>query len=89
MGSKKRDTNKTEADRLLTILFQKTLHNRYFGKLPFGSKSHFEKMPNTILPLVVLSWLQQLEEYFFKISDNKEIGDWNITESIVPLEQEM
>ena len=37
MGNKKRDTNKEEANRVLTILFQKTQHNSYFTKLPFGS----------------------------------------------------
>jgi hypothetical protein len=89
MGSKKRDTNKTEANRLITILFQKALHNSYFDKLPFGSKSHFEKMPNTILPLVVLSWLQQLEEIFSRSVITKRLGIGMITESIVPLEQEM
>ncbi len=34
-------------------------------------------MPNTILPLVVLTWLRQLREYFFETGDNKESGDWN------------
>ncbi len=69
---------KEEADRLLTILFHKTLHSGYFAKLPFGSKDKFEKTPNTILPLVVLTWLRQLQEHFNKIGDNKERGDWNI-----------
>jgi hypothetical protein len=78
MGDKKWNTKKEEADRLLTILFQKTLHSRYFAKLPFGSKANFEKMPNTILPLVVLTWLRQLQEHFYEISDNKESGDWNV-----------
>ncbi len=54
MGNKKRDTNKEEADRVFPILFQKTQHNSYFTKPPFGSKANLEKMPNTILPLVVL-----------------------------------
>ncbi len=31
MGNKKRDTNKEEAERILTILFQKTQHNSYFA----------------------------------------------------------
>ncbi len=75
MGDKKRDTKKEEADCLLTILFQKTLHSGYSAKLPFGSKANFEKMPNTILPLVVLTWLRQLQEHFYEISDNKESGD--------------
>jgi hypothetical protein len=66
---------KKEADWLLTILFHKTLHSGYFAKLPLVSKDKFEKMPNTILPLVVLMWLRQLQEHFYKISDNKESGD--------------
>ncbi len=32
-GNKKGDTNTEEADRVLTILFQKTQHNSYFTKL--------------------------------------------------------
>jgi hypothetical protein len=43
MGDKKRSTKKEEDNRLLTILFQKTLHSGYFAKLPFGSKANFEK----------------------------------------------
>jgi hypothetical protein len=77
-GQQKTDTNKEEANRVLTILFQKTQHNSYFTKLPFGSKANFEKMPNTILPLVVLTWLRQLQEYFFETGDNNESGDWNV-----------
>jgi hypothetical protein len=78
MGDKKRNTKKEDADRLLTILFQKTLHSRYFAKQPFGSRANFEIMPNTILPLVELTWLHQLQEHFYEISDNKESGDWNV-----------
>ncbi len=67
LGNKQRDPSKKEpADKLLTILFDKTLHNRYFRKLPFGSKDKFAKMTNTTLPLVVLTWLCQLKEYFYK-----------------------
>jgi hypothetical protein len=57
MGNKKRDAKKEDANHLLTILFKKNLYSGYFAKLPFGSKANFEKMPNTILPLVVLMWL--------------------------------
>jgi hypothetical protein len=32
-------------------------------------------MPNTILPLVVLTWLRQLQEYFFETGDNNKSGD--------------
>jgi hypothetical protein len=34
-------------------------------------------MANTTLPLVVLMWLCQLQEYFYKISDTNLSGDWN------------
>ena len=66
---------KEPAEELLTILFDKTLHNGYFGKLPFGSKDKFVKTTNTTLPLVVLTWLRQLEEYFYKIGDTNESRD--------------
>ncbi len=69
---------KEVADHLLTILFHKTLLSGYFAKLPFGSKDKFEKMPNTILPLVILTWLCQLQEHFYEIGNNKESGDWNV-----------
>jgi hypothetical protein len=77
MGDKQRDTKK-KADWLLFILFHKTLYSGYFANLPFGSKDKFEKMPNTILPLVILLWLSQLQEHFYEIGDNKESGDWNV-----------
>jgi hypothetical protein len=78
LGDKQRDPSKKErAEELLTILFDKTLHNGYFGRLPFGSKDKFAKMTNTILPLVMLTWLRQLEEYFYEIGDTNESGDWN------------
>jgi hypothetical protein len=59
----------------LTILFDKTLHNKYFGKLPFVRKEKFAKMTNTTLPLVMVTWFCQLEEYSYKISDKS--GVWN------------
>ncbi len=34
-------------------------------------------MTNTTLPLVVLTWLRQLEECFYKIDDINESEDWN------------
>jgi hypothetical protein len=44
LGDKQWDPSKKErAEELLTILFDKTLHNGYFGKLPFGSKDKFCK----------------------------------------------
>ncbi len=34
-------------------------------------------MTNITLTLVVLTWLRQLQEHFYKISDTNENGDWN------------
>jgi hypothetical protein len=34
-------------------------------------------MTNTTLPLAMLMWLRQLEEYFYEIGDTNESGDWN------------
>ena len=34
-------------------------------------------MPNALLPLIILTWLRQLQEYFFEINDSKEAADWN------------
>ncbi len=34
-------------------------------------------MTNITLLLVVLMWLCQLQEYFYKTGDTNEIGDWN------------
>jgi hypothetical protein len=84
MGNKKQDTNKEKADRVLTILFQKTQHNSYFTKLPFVSKANFEKMPNTILLLVVLTWLRQFQEYFLRQVTTTNVETGMFTESIVP-----
>jgi hypothetical protein len=36
-------SKKEQAERLLTILFDRILHNRYFAKLPFGSREKFAK----------------------------------------------
>jgi hypothetical protein len=86
LGDKQRDPSKKEhAEELLTILFDKTLHNTYFGKLPFGSKDKFAKMANSTLPLVMLTWLRQLEEYFYKIGDTNESGDWNTHGKYCPI----
>ena len=78
LGAKQWDASKKErAHELLSILFDKNLHNSYFGKLLFGSKEKFAKKTNTILPLVILTWLRLLQEHFYEIVDTNENGDWN------------
>ncbi len=63
IGEKQRDPSKGPT-RLLNILFENTEHSSYFGKLPFGKRTKFEKLVNTTIPLVVLTWLCQLQEPF-------------------------
>ncbi len=45
-GEKQRNPSKSPT-RLLNILFKNTEHSSYFGKLPFGKRTKFEKMANT------------------------------------------
>jgi hypothetical protein len=56
LGNKQRDPPKKEqAERLVTILFDRTLHNGYFAKLPFGSREKFAKMTNITLPFFCIN----------------------------------
>ncbi len=73
---KQRDSSKRPT-QLLDVLFEKTEHCSYFEKLPFGKKTKFEKMGNTTIPLVILTWLRQLQEHFFEQAEIKESIDWN------------
>lgn len=75
-GEKKRDSTKKPATQL-TILFDKTEHCSYFEKLPFGKKNRFEKMDNTTIPLVILTWLRQLQEHVFKLPGSSSQADWS------------
>jgi len=61
----------------LTILFDKTEHCSYFEKLGFGKKMRFDKMSNAILPLVILTWLRQLQEHVYKLPDHSSQTDWS------------
>jgi hypothetical protein len=77
-GEKQRDSSKKdEAERLLEILFNKTEHNSYFGKLPFGKKTKFLKMESTTIPLVILTWLRQLQEHFYRQPTLSKSNDWS------------
>ena len=75
-GEKQRDTTKRPTTQL-TILFDNTEHCSYFEKLPFGKKNRFEKMDNTTIPLVILTWLRQLQEHVFKLPDHSSQADWS------------
>ena len=74
-GNKQRDSSKSPTQ--LITLFEKTEHCSYFGKLSFGKRTKFEKMANTTIPLVILTWLRQLQEHFFEQPENNPQIDWN------------
>jgi hypothetical protein len=62
----------------LDLLFDQTEHNSYFGKLNFGSKEKFKTLSNSSLYLLILTWLRQLEQYFYNFEGNGDSsGDWN------------
>jgi hypothetical protein len=53
------------------------------GKVVIGFKQYCKT--NTTLALVVLTWLPQIQEYFYKIGDANENGDWNIHRKYCPV----
>jgi hypothetical protein len=66
---------KNKATDLLDILLNRTEHTSYFSKLPFGSKQKFLHFDKPILFLVVLTYLRQLQQYFY---DPEYFSlDWN------------
>ena len=70
--------DKKKAFKMLDLLFDKTEHNSYFGKMNFGSKEKFKTATNSSLYLLILTWLRQLEQYFYNFDGNDDFdGDWN------------
>jgi hypothetical protein len=51
----------------------------------YESRDKFAKMTNITLPLVVLTWLRQLREYFYEIGDTNENRDWNTHGKYAPV----
>jgi len=76
--SNRNDRHKHKAIKTLDLLFDQTEHNSYFGKLNFGSKEKFKTLSNSSLYLLILTWLRQLEQYFYNFEGNGDSsGDWN------------
>jgi hypothetical protein len=72
------DQHKKKAFKMLDLIFDKTEHNSYFGKLNFGSKEKFKTANNSALYLLILTWLRQLEQYFYNDDVNDDFDeDWN------------
>jgi hypothetical protein len=65
----KKPKHKEMAMKVLNTLFDKTEHDSYFNKIICGSKQEFNHMKNPTLCLVILTWLQQLQQCFFEKSE--------------------
>lgn len=65
------------AENTFEILMSKTDHCGIFGKHSFGTKLYLKKSSNPVLPLVILTWLRQLQQYFCIQDEDNEDRDWN------------
>jgi len=80
------DQHKMNAFKMLDLIFDKTEHNSYFGKLNFGSKEKFKTATNSSLFLLILTWLRQLEQSFYNFDGNDDFdSDWNEHGKIIML----
>ncbi len=78
LSNRTNDQHKDKAIKTLDLLFDKTEHNSSFGKLNFGSKEKFKTLNNSSLYVLILTWLRQLEQYFYSFKCNGDsLGDWN------------
>ena len=57
------------APRILDVIFTKTEYDGHFTSIRFSGKINVEKRRNNILFLVVLTWLQKLQLYFYKLPE--------------------
>ena len=71
------DVLRSSAETTFDILMNKTDHCGIFNKHCFGTKLYLKKTSNPVLPLVILTWLRQLQQYFFIQSEDNEDRDWN------------
>jgi hypothetical protein len=62
------------ANQVVNVLFNKTLHFGHWSKVKFGTMQDFNGRQNKTLILVVLTWLCQLQQYFLQTPNNKN-GD--------------
>lgn len=69
------NNKKQDANDVLDIIINKTAHSAYFNKLNFGSMQKFHHIDKPILYLVIMTWLRQLQEYFF--SEDVNNVEWN------------
>jgi hypothetical protein len=69
--------DKEMALKVLDTLLDKTKHNSYFENINFGSQQKFRHHKNLTLYLVLLMWLQHLQQCFFEKSEQDPLRDRN------------
>jgi hypothetical protein len=74
---KENASNEKRAQQIMTILFDETDHDGHFSAVKFGSKSNIEKMRQKTLFLVILTWLRQLQQFFYNCSERLENRNWS------------
>lgn len=57
--------SKEKIDVMIGKLFGETEHSAMFKQMQFGSMSHFKQMTTYAIPFLMITWLRQLEEFFF------------------------
>ena len=75
-NKQKEEQHKTKEKNVLAILFEKKKHTGYFRK-NIQSKHKFLHTKKSTLFLIVLSWLRQLKQLFYKQSKNIAARDRN------------
>jgi hypothetical protein len=59
------------------VLFNNTVHSGHWSHVQFGTKKKIFQQNNGTLSLVVLTWLQQLQQLFLNEENKDTNGDWN------------
>jgi hypothetical protein len=68
---------KGRATEILDVLFNNTVHSGHWSHVQFGMKKKIFQRNNSILSLVILTWLQQLQQFFLNEEKKDKNGDWN------------
>jgi hypothetical protein len=69
---------KGRATEILDVLFNNTVHSGHWSHVQFGMKKKIFQQSNGTLSLVVLTWLQQLQQFFLNEEKKDKNGDWKI-----------
>ncbi len=58
-----------DAENLIQQLFAGTDHSAIFKQMGFGNMTHFKQLTCYAIPFLVITYLRQLQEYFFLVED--------------------